>query len=216
MKSQAVIFDMDGVILDSERVYQEIERRMFDELRIPVTLEEHRKFIGTAETAMWRYMKTRYGIQEEISELVRRERECFLSRLSSSPGIPPMEGLEELLKRLSNKDIPLLIASSSSGNIIDAVIRHLGIAGYFSGIVSGDDVEHSKPAPDIFLKVSKLINIPPSGCVVIEDSENGVMAAKAAGMRVVGLVNPGSGEVDLSQADLIIHSLLELDLETFA
>ena len=215
MKSIAVIFDMDGVILDSERVYQEIEREMYEELGIPVTSEEHRKFIGTAESAMWGYMKNRYNFDEEISELIQKERKRFLARLSSNPGIPPMEGIEELLKKLSDRGIPLLIASSSSMEIIEAVIRHLDIARHFSGIVSGDEVEHSKPAPDIFLTASKLINIPPSDCVVIEDSENGVKAARTAGMRVVGLVNPGSGDFDLSQADSVIHGLPEFDIEIF-
>ena len=216
MKSLAVIFDMDGVILDSERVYQEIEREMFVELNIPVSREEHGKFTGTAERTMWQYMKNRYGFKEDTSELVHQERVRFLSRLSSPPGIPPMEGIKELLKELSNRSIPLLIASSSSREIIEAVVLQLGISEYFTGIVSGDEVEETKPSPDIFIKASKLINIPPEHCVVIEDSENGVRAARAAGMRVVGLVNPASGQMDLSGADMIIHGLVEFDIGIFA
>ena len=210
MKTIAVIFDMDGVIIDSEQVYQEIEREMYRELGIPVTREEQMKFMGTTERTMWQYMKKRYGLVEEPEDLARLERERLLERLRSPEGIPPMEGAEDLLRKLHGNGISLMLASSSAREIIEAFLQKLNIRRYFSGIVSGDDVEHSKPAPDIFLKASSLTGVPPSDCIVIEDSENGIRAARSAGMKVIGLKNPGSGDLDLSSADRVIHSLKEL------
>jgi HAD superfamily hydrolase (TIGR01509 family) len=209
----AVIFDMDGVILDSEQVYQEIEREMYAELGIKVTREEHMSFMGTTENIMWEHMKTRHGLTEDPRELARRERERLLSRLRSPEGIPPMEGIEDLLQELHEKGIPLLLASSSVREIIETVLRKLNIGQYFSGIVSGDEVEYSKPAPDIFLEASRIAGIPPSKCVVIEDSENGIRAARSAGMKAIGLRNPHSGDVDLSGADRIVHSLKEINAD---
>ena len=101
----------------------------------------------------------------------------------------------------------MFVASSSSGEIIEAVMKRLNIRAYFDGIVSGDDVKNSKPAPDIFLKASELAGVKPAYCVVIEDSPNGVKAARAAGMKVVGLNADGSDKTGFDGADSIITSL---------
>jgi HAD superfamily hydrolase (TIGR01509 family) len=209
MKPIVIIFDMDGVIIDSEHVYQEIERGMLHDIGVPFKAEEHLKFQGTSERSMWQYMKSQYGFKEDPSELVMQERDRFLARLQSPEGIPPVEGIEELLNKLSDKDIPCLIASSSSREIIDAVIEKLKIRKYFSGIVSGDDVKLSKPAPDIFLKASKLAKVTSSDCIVIEDSENGVLAARSAGMQVIALNILNSNKIDLSAANKVVQSLVE-------
>jgi len=215
MKAIAVIFDMDGVILDSEQVYQEIEQEMYRELGISVTQEEHRQFMGTTENVMWEHMKSRYGFGEDPMDLARREREQLLSRLRSPEGIPPIEGIEDLLQKLHEKGIPMLLASSSVREIIQAVLQKLNIGKYFSGIVSGEEVEQSKPAPDIFLKACRMAGLLPSECVVFEDSENGIRAARSAGMKVIGLMNPGSEDLDLSGADRIIHNLREIEIDSF-
>ncbi len=211
MKSIAVIFDMDGVILDSEKVYQEIEREMFRELGIPVSIQEHREFTGSSERAMWQKMKLQYGFRENPDELVRNERQRFLNKMNAPGGIPAVEGSTDLIHRLHESGIPVLVASSSSREIIETVLQSLNISDCFQGIVSGDDVPHSKPAPDIFLKASELAAVPPSGCTVIEDSENGILAARSAGMKVIGLQIPGSGDLDLTGADRIVSNLNEIN-----
>ena len=216
MKEIAVIFDMDGVILDSEQVYQEIEREMYAELGINVTRQEHMTFMGTTENIMWEHMKSRHGLAEDPRELARRERERLLSRLRSPEGIPPIEGIEDLLQKLHEKGIPLLLASSSVREIIETVLQKLNIGQYFSGIVSGDEVERSKPAPDIFLEASSRAGLSPSKCIVIEDSVNGIRAARSAGMKVIGLKNAHSEDLDLSGADRIVHSLKEIDVDFLA
>ncbi|MEE9462289.1 MAG: HAD family phosphatase [Bacteroidales bacterium] len=211
MPELAVIFDMDGVIVDSEQVYQEIERQMYDDLGIPVSPEEHRLFIGAAERSMWQYMKDKYQMDAETDFLVKEERARLMSQLDLPGCIPLMPGIRELLEALVHDGIPALVASSSSREIIEKVLRVNDIRHFFKDITGGDDVLHSKPAPDIFLKTALKAGTAPGRCLVIEDSENGIRAARAAGMKVIALLNHYSGGLDLSEATRIIHALHELD-----
>ena len=162
MPDFAVIFDMDGVIVDSEKVYQAIERQMYDDLEIPVSTEEHRLFIGAAERSMWQYMKDKYQMDTDIDFLVKEERTRFMSQLDQPGNIPLMPGLRELLKALAHEGIPALVASSSSREIIEKVLGVNNIRHFFKDITGGDDVLHSKPAPDIFLKTALKAGYPPS------------------------------------------------------
>ncbi|KPL16568.1 MAG: hypothetical protein AMS26_04190 [Bacteroides sp. SM23_62] len=211
MPEFAVIFDMDGVIVDSEQVYQEIERQMYDDLGIPVSPEEHRLFIGAAERSMWQYMKDKYQMEAETDMLVEEERTRFMSRLDQPGSIPLMPGLRELLEALAHEGIPAYVASSSSREIIEKVLQVNHIRHFFKDITGGDDVFHSKPAPEIFLKTASKAGIAPEKCLVIEDSENGIRAARAAGMKVIALLSHCNGDLDLSEASKIIHALDELD-----
>jgi len=213
MPEYAVIFDMDGVIVDSEKVYQEIERQMYDDLGIPVTQEEHRLFIGAAERSMWQYMKDKYKMDAEMDFLVAEERTRFMSQLDHPGRIPLMPGLPELLEALALEGIPSLVASSSSRDIIEKVLRVNNIRRFFKDITGGDDVLHSKPAPDIFLATASKADTIPAHCLVIEDSENGIRAARSAGMKVIALLNHYSEGLDLSEANKIIHSLYELNID---
>ena len=206
----AVIFDMDGVILDSERIYQEIEREMYAELGIPVSREEHLRFMGTAEKAMWGYMRRRYRLKPTLEELIREERERFTTRLELPGSIPLMDGIRPLLRSIRTEHIPCWIASSSSREIIRKVLRIHRLGSYFLGTVSGEDVRRSKPAPDIFLKTAELAGFNPSRCLVIEDSENGVRAARAAGMKVIALDRLQDLPLNLSEANSTVKSLSEI------
>ncbi|MFC2098934.1 HAD family hydrolase [Bacteroidota bacterium] len=210
MNGFTVIFDMDGVILDSERVYQEIERSMYDELGAPVSREEHRMYMGTAEWSMWKTITEKYNVGRSAEELVREERERFMARLEK-PGIPLMEGLIPLLEALKSEHIPCWIASSSSAAIIARVMEINVLEVYFKGYVSGDDVKQSKPSPEIFLKAASLAATLPSKCIVIEDSVNGIRAARAAGMAVVALQHPDSDILDSAGASTVVSSLSDFN-----
>jgi HAD superfamily hydrolase (TIGR01509 family) len=211
MADIVVIFDMDGVMVDSERVYQEIERQMYDELGLPVSKEEHSMFIGAAEKVMWKYMKDKYQMEADTALLVQEERTRFMAALDQPGSIPLMPGLLELLETLDREGIPALVASSSSREIIEKVLRINNIGHFFKDITGGNEVRPSKPEPDIFLVTAQKAGAPPDRCLVIEDSENGIKAARAAGMKVVALLGHENGHLDLSSADSIIHSLTELD-----
>ena len=212
MNDFTVIFDMDGVIVDSEQVYQEIEKKLYDELALPVTSEEHRRFIGTSERSMWRYMKDKYKFGPKADDMVEEERKRFLELLEDQGRIPAMEGIHDLIFMLDQNNIRMWVASSSTRIIIDRVLQNLNIQKYFTGVVSGDEVDSSKPAPDIFLLTAEKAGIQASQCLVIEDSENGIIAARTAGMKVVGLLNPNSGNMDLSGADKVVKSHAELNI----
>lgn len=216
MNDFTVIFDMDGVIVDSEKAYQEIEWSLYRELGIPVTPEEHRQFIGTSEQVMWHYMKEKYDFGPAPEAMMMEERRRLLELLDKPGSIPPMEGIKDLIKSLDHNDIRMWVASSSTRIIIEKVVQKLDIQEYFTGIVSGDDVKRSKPAPDIFLLVAEKAGEHPANCLVIEDSENGIQAALAAGMKVIGLLNPNSGKMDLSAADMIIENLTELSISSIS
>jgi HAD superfamily hydrolase (TIGR01509 family) len=213
MNDLTVIFDMDGVILDSERVYQDIERSMYDELGIAVSPEEHLGFMGTAERSMWTYMKEKYRLKPSVDDLVREERERFLADLEKAGTIPLMDGLLPLLNSLYREQVPCWIASSSSTEIISQVLRINDLEHYFRGYVSGDDVNRPKPDPEIFTRTASLAGNPASACIVIEDSQNGIRAARAAGMAVIALNNELLQKEDLALASLVIGRLSEIDAE---
>ena len=209
--SFALIFDMDGVILDSERIYQQIEREMYTELGIPVSTEEHLQFMGTAEKSMWGYMREHYNLRPALEELICEERERFIRRLEGPGSIKLMDGILALLRSIRAENIPCWIASSSSREIIRKVLLIYRLGEYFRGFVSGEDVRKSKPAPDIFLKTASLAGLDPSGCLVIEDSVNGIRAARAAGMKVIALRHPDIDSPPLCEASLVVDSLMEIN-----
>lgn len=197
-----VIFDLDGVLLDSEPIYMEMNRKFFKELGAKVTPEEEQSFVGISATKMWETIQQKNGLRKSVEELKAMERDLKFKTLQEKK-LVPTEGVEELLKRLKNEKVTLAIASSSLKKNIDLILHKLNLAGFFDLVVSGEDVARGKPEPDIFRKVSTHFSRPAQDCVVIEDSTNGVMAAKAAGMVCLGYFNPHSGRQDLSKADLI-------------
>jgi beta-phosphoglucomutase family hydrolase len=209
---KAVIFDMDGVIIDSEPAHHEVCKKMFRELDINMTDEEYlTRYIGTSNTDMWGMIKEKYLIQESIQELVIRQTEGCLKQLKESNEVP-IHGVRELLEELRDKRIKIGLASSSAMETINVILDKFNISSYFSAVVSGENLEKSKPDPTIFLVAAKLLSVNPNECLVIEDSSHGVTAAKKAGMKCIGFRNPNSGSQDISHADLIVDSIQSIDI----
>ncbi|MFP4431395.1 MAG: HAD family hydrolase [Spirochaetota bacterium] len=206
---QAVIFDMDGVLIDSEPIHERIERELFDGLGITLTTAEHRRYQGTGSLEMWRSIIEEHALDAKAGSLSDRQRSRFLSYLKGGH-VPRIPGILELLAHLRSRRVPLAVASSSVGPIVRSVLRHTGLEEFFGVVVSGDEVARSKPAPDIFLLAAERLGLHPRGCLVVEDSENGVAAARAAGMVCVGFRNPGSGSPALAGADYRVESTREL------
>lgn len=210
---EAVIFDMDGVLIDSEPMHFEVDRQAFERLGLPGTMEELELYVGMTNPDMWRKVKERHGLDMPLEELIEWQVGMKLAYLRDS-GEKAIDGVPELLELLKANGIAIGLASSSPTVFIMAVLEKLGITDYFQCVVSGEEVPKGKPEPDVFLKAAELLNKPAHACVVIEDSRNGTRAAKAAGMKCIGFRNVNSGEQDLSAADRIVQSVREITLET--
>lgn len=203
-----VIFDLDGVLLDSESLYKQLNLELFHELGAHISDEEYNSFIGISGDKMWGYIKDKSGLSQSTSELRMLERERKYNGLLEH-NLVPNPGLFELLNYISSKNIPCAIASSGLMKNVSLILEKLNVSSYFSHIVSGEMPQKGKPNPEIFLLAAAHYGISPNQCLVIEDSKNGTIAAKAASMTCVGYINEGSGNQDLSKADLIISSLTD-------
>ena len=209
MTNNYIIFDMDGVLLDSEPMHQEIIYETFQLKGIPFDKAYIQTLTGMSAYPMWEKVKRDAQRTESVEELMQFHRDYFFKRLPEVK-VPLVPHVKEVLEKFKNEGKHLSLASSSARKLIDIFTQQTNIAHYFEVIMSGDDVQYSKPNPEIFLKVAQWYHLPATQFTVIEDSTNGVKAAKSAGMQCIGFQNPLSGGQDLSQADLLIHSMQEL------
>jgi len=211
---KAVIFDMDGVIIDSEPTHMKLENETYKKLGIEVSGDEHHTFVGATSNYMWEALKNKYKLNQTLEELVEYDRSKYFKHLNSDEcEIILIKGVKELIKDLYENGVKLAIASSSPLNVIEAIAKKFEIEEYFEAFVTGDNVQRSKPAPDIFLFASEKLGVKSENCVVIEDSHNGVLAAKKAGMKCVGINSDPAGTQDISMADLLINSFNEVNYE---
>jgi len=207
---KAVLFDMDGVLVDSELFFYETERRLLEELGHHLTKEYYKQFVGSSCEYMWNKFKTDYELSVSTDYLDRRGRELLDVLVKENGGFPEVPFARSLVKGLKGK-YRLAVASSSSMASIERNMNSMNISDCFDKFVSGMDLERTKPAPDIFLLAAKELGVKPEECIVIEDSCNGVTAAKAAGMVCIGYVNENSGNQDLSKADYLVTSFEGID-----
>ena len=209
---KAVIFDMDGVIIDSEPEHMKMENEIYKEMGIVVTEEEHHSFVGTTSHYMWEYLKNKHKLSESIEALVDYDRDRYFKYLNSGEcEITLIHGVKELIEDLHDNGTKLAIASSSPLNVIETIARKFELEQFFQAFVTGDYVKRSKPEPDIFLFAAEQLGVSPAECIVIEDSHNGVRAAKNAGMKCVGINSDAAGRQDIDLADLAINSFKEVN-----
>ncbi|MFC0216603.1 HAD family hydrolase [Paenibacillus chartarius] len=206
----AFIFDMDGVIIDSEPLHFEADRLTMERFGQQVEQEDLEKYVGMTNPEMWQLIREAYGMMGvELEELLACQKSIKLERLFHDAW-EPIEGIMELLVSLHDTGVPMAVASSSPRWFIEGVLTRLGIASYFTYIISGEEVERGKPSPDIYLEAARFLGVKPEHCMVLEDSRNGVIAAKTAGMSCIGFVNPNSGQQDLSLADYTVRKIIEV------
>lgn len=208
---KAVIFDMDGVIIDSEPIHFEVDMQTMKNFGCSISKEELNKYVGTTNEYMFTDIKNKYKLNKSAEEIINYRCNLVKRKVIESD-LVPIEGIRDLLKNLKDKNIPAAIASSSPRDFIEVVVSKFGIEDYFSCILSGEEVKNGKPAPDIYIETAKKLGIAPKECIVIEDSKNGVIAAKEAGMKCIGFKNINSGEQDLSKADYIVNSIVEINI----
>ena len=203
--TKAVIFDMDGVIVDSEPMYFEIERDLFRYFKVNVSKEQHEAFVGTSLENMWDKLIKDNNLQDCKENIVGYHKKHVIKHMESLLELSPTKNVKEFLEDLKENDIKIGLASSSPKDLINIILNKLNMKNFFKIIVSGEEVEQSKPNPEIFFKAAQLLNVAPNECVVIEDSSNGVKAAKDAGMKCIGFLNLNSGKQNLEKADIIIN-----------
>lgn len=202
---KAVIFDMDGVIIDSEPLHARAAILALSHYSVTLTTEYCYSFIGSTAKHMLEVIKDTHHLTASIEELQEANRQAKIELLKEE-GYPAIPHVRELMQNLTQHGLKLAIASSSPMEDILNTVHNLQLESFLSTIVSGMQVAHPKPAPDIFLKAASQLNVSPSECVVIEDSYNGVKAAVAAGIPVLGFENPNSGKQDLWSANMICQS----------
>lgn len=206
LSDKVVIFDMDGVLIDSEPAYLEMNIKMFEQFGIEMDDDNYKALVGMPSVPMWKFLKEKYDLKNEVSEFIDLEKKRMFEILDSDIITKPVIGINELIEDLKSYNFKLSVASSSAKDNINFVLEKLKIKDNFEFIISGEEVVNGKPSPDIFLKVSDFFNIIPEKCFVIEDSANGIKAANSAGMRSIGFKNDGTNTQDLSKADFIINN----------
>ena len=209
---EAVVFDLDGVLLDTEELWNEARRQITDERGGRWRDDAQRAMMGMSSPEWSRYMHDVLGVPdppEEISaEVVKRLEALYRERL------PLVPGALEAVRRIGER-WPLGIASSSNRPLIDLFLELTGTGKVFRATVSSEEVERGKPAPDVYVEAARRLGVSPATCAAIEDSENGIRSAAAAGMRVIAIPNrvfPPSDEA-LSLAHVVLGSLEELTPE---
>lgn len=210
---QTVIFDMDGVIVDTEPVHHYAYYVLFKELGIEVPQEIYTSFTGNSTRNTFQKLKNLFVIDAEVEVLIQRKRSLFNDAFDTKEDLFLLEGVEKLIKELHLNGMELILASSASKVTIDRVFRRFGLHPYFSQIVSGEDFPNSKPHPAIFEYAASLSIAPKENCIVIEDSTNGVLAAKRAGIFCVGYLSENSKLQDLSLADCVVNHFDDLNFE---
>jgi len=205
----AVVFNMDGVLLASEEVWDAVRETYVRERGGRYDEEIQRAMMGMSSTEWSRYLHETAGVPDEPAainaEVVRRMLASYREHL------PLIEGAADAVHRLA-ANYPLGLASSSNREIIDTVLDVAGLAACFTATVSSEEVAHGKPEPDVYLEAARRLAVEPTQCAAIEDSHGGIRSAKAAGMRVIAIPNPTypPDEESLAQADTVLRSLDEL------
>ena len=206
---EAVIFDLDGILLDSEQVWDEAREQLAKERGGRWHENAQRDMMGMSSPEWARYMHDVIGLPEPPEEISREVVERMMRLYREH--LPVVPGAREAVERLAAR-WPLGLASSSNRELIDLALELLRVQHHFKATVSSEEVARGKPAPDVYLEAARRLGVAPTHAAAIEDSENGIRAAKAAGMRVIAIPNPHfpPAEDALTQADVLLRSPEEL------
>lgn len=210
---KTVIFDMDGVLVNSEPLHHEVSLVQFKNLNIEVTDEIFATFTGNSNKMIYQKLKDRFALEQEIEDLILAKNNLFIDAFDKKEDLHLMPGVKDLIVSLYNNGVQLIVASSSEMEIINKVFERFDLDKYFTHKVSGNDFPESKPNPAIFTKAASYSKAPIEECVIIEDSTNGIKAAKAAGIFCIAYKSEDVDSQDQSLADVIIYDFKDLNFE---
>lgn len=204
---------MDGVIVDTEPVHHYAYHQHFEQLEISVSHEMYASLTGNSTKNIYERLKVAFDLKEDVLTLVQTKRNLFNDAFDNKEDLYLLDGVEDLIKELHQKGMQLVVASSAANVTIERVFNRFNLHTYFSHKVSGEDFPKSKPHPAIFQHAAFLAQTPVENCIVIEDSTNGIIAAKAAGIYCIGYDSVHSKLQDYSLADQVISHFNELSFE---
>jgi beta-phosphoglucomutase len=208
---KGVLFDMDGVLVDSESFICNAAISMFKELGTSVSAEDFKPFTGMGENRYIGGVAEKHKVQIDIEQVKARTYEIYKEMVGGK--LSPLPGALEFIVKCRNKGFKLVLATSTDRIKMEVNLKEIGLAGdTFNSIITGLDVENKKPAPDIYLKAAKSIGLEPYECLVVEDAVSGVKAAKTAGCRCLAVTTSFEASA-LSEADWICGSLLKVPEE---
>lgn len=206
---KAVVFDMDGVLLDSEPLHDRTNIEILKSYGINADASVTDPFVGRTSEALWTELKGIYNLSDSVEELIKRQWSMNIKALPSSE-IEASKGLEDVLAYILENELSASVASSSRGDFVQAVFDHLNLWPFMEAYTSGQEIEHGKPAPDIYILAARKIGVRAEECLAVEDSTAGVRSAKAAGMITVGYRNPTSQGQDVGMADYVVDCLSDI------
>ena len=209
--NMGVIFDSDGVIVDSEHYSLVAFRQAIAEQGISISPEELWQWCGLTDESIIKRLEEKYQRRIDLQQFIKRKFDIYFQLAEN--GLRAFPGVTELLDMLDEANIPYALASSGPRRKIDFNLKKVGLQERFKAIVSGEDVLQSKPAPYIYLRAAELINRSPAECIAIEDSPNGLLGAKRAGMVTIGLRTTFKDDSLLREADCILDSIDQINLQ---
>jgi HAD superfamily hydrolase (TIGR01509 family) len=209
---QSIIFDMDGVLVDSEPLHYEADSEVFHELKISVSENDRDSFLGKGPEGVLAFLKEKYGLTQSLEELIRLDNQVRLKYFKDHP-LTPIPGLRDFLDELKRKAIPMAVASSSVRPLVEYLLLNQDLQPYFDYVICGDDVPKTKPDPALFNLAASKLRMSPGNCLVIEDSPNGLLAAKAAGMKCAVYNRFNRKDIAALQADYFFSSFTDLKVD---
>ncbi len=202
----AVLFDMDGVVIDSEELYQRVQERELCKLGVALSDEDYLSFKGMSEEAVYDVLENKYGVRWDRQQVRQSSREMMLAEFRANLKYVP--GFPAIIDRIKGK-YKLGLVTSTDREFVGEIDTILPVTDYFPSVIAGDEVSANKPDPEPFQRMMEILEVEPAECVVIEDSINGVRSGKAAGAAVIGLSGTHPGR-DLPLADRCVSTLDEI------
>ena len=208
---RAVLFDMDGVIVDTEPLHRKAYYKMFNEMNIDVSEALFSSFTGQATLQICERLCTTFNLSQSPKELMHLKRHHFNYLFENDKDLTLIDGVLDLIKEYHQNGLQLVVASSASMPNINRIFERFDLNKYFKAKLSGADLKASKPHPEIFIKAAQAASVEKNECIVIEDSTNGMKAANKAGIYCVGYQSEHSVNQDYNWADLVIGDYKEID-----